>query len=69
MAKIIFGFGTSHSPLLSTPADKWNLRVEADKQNPSLEYRGKSPVLEWVLALKPIAPILWESRTPSSSSS
>lgn len=42
MAEIVFGFGTSHSPLLSTPPEMWHLRVQADKENPSLEYRGAS---------------------------
>ncbi len=52
MANIIFGFGTSHSPLLSTPPDKWHLRVEADKKNPSLEYKGKSYVYDELVELR-----------------
>lgn len=52
MANITFGFGTSHSPLLSTPPDKWHLRVEADKKNPSLEYRGKSYVYDELVNLR-----------------
>ena len=52
MAEIVFGFGTSHSPLLSTPPDKWNLRVEADKKNPSLEYQGKSYVYDQLVELR-----------------
>ena len=52
MAKIIFGFGTSHSPLLSTPPDKWHLRVEADKKNPSLEYKEKSYTFDALASLR-----------------
>jgi hypothetical protein len=32
MAKIVLGIGTSHGPMLSTPPEHWNLRVEADKR-------------------------------------
>jgi aromatic ring-opening dioxygenase catalytic subunit (LigB family) len=42
MANIVFGFGSSHGPLLSTPGEKWDLRAAADRANPSLEYRGGS---------------------------
>lgn len=31
MAKIVLGIGTSHGPMLSTPPEQWNLRVEADR--------------------------------------
>ena len=40
MANIVFGLGTSHGPLLSTPPAQWTGRVEADKQNPELPFRG-----------------------------
>jgi hypothetical protein len=40
MAEIVFGFGTAHGPLLSTPPDKWDLRAEADRQNPRHAFRG-----------------------------
>ena len=39
MAKIIYGLGTSHGPLLHTPPDYWYLRGEDDKNNDSLAYR------------------------------
>ncbi len=32
MAKIVLGIGTSHGPMLSTPPEQWNLRVEADRK-------------------------------------
>jgi len=41
MANIVFGFGSSHGPLLSTQPDKWDLRAAADRANPSLEYRNE----------------------------
>lgn len=52
MANITFGFGTSHSPLLSTPPDKWHLRVEADKKNQSLEFRGETYVYDQLVTLR-----------------
>jgi 3-O-methylgallate 3,4-dioxygenase len=36
MAQIVLGLGTSHSPQLSTPADKWPLRAELDKRRDHL---------------------------------
>lgn len=30
MAKIVLGIGSSHGPMLTTPPDKWDLRVPAD---------------------------------------
>lgn len=40
MAKIIYGFGSSHGPLLSTPPERWDLRAEDDRKNPSHPFRG-----------------------------
>ena len=40
MAKIILGLGTSHSPMLSTPTEKWHLHAQRDHQNPRLHFRG-----------------------------
>ena len=39
MAKIVFGFGSSHGPLLSTPPDKWELRAADDRKNPTHPFR------------------------------
>lgn len=41
MAKIVWGFGSSHGPLLSTPPEKWDLRAADDRKNPSHPFRGK----------------------------
>ena len=64
MADIVFGFGTSHSPLLSTPPNKWHLRVEADKKNPSLEYRGKSYVFDELVKLRAKESLDYQSSLP-----
>src|SRR5262245_65490107 len=31
--------GASHGPLLATPPEQWDQRVEADRRNPALAYR------------------------------
>jgi 3-O-methylgallate 3,4-dioxygenase len=42
MAKIVLGLGTSHSPMLSTPAEIWHLHADRDQKNQALEFRGKT---------------------------
>ena len=41
MARIVFGLGTSHGPMLSTPPAQWDLRAGADRANPRHAYRGE----------------------------
>jgi hypothetical protein len=41
MAKIIYGFGSSHGPLLSTPPERWDLRAADDRKNPEHPFRGR----------------------------
>lgn len=41
MAKIVYGFGSSHGPLLSTPPEKWDLRAADDRLNTRHPFRGK----------------------------
>ena len=41
MANIVFGVGTSHSPLLAMKPDQWSLRANDDRENPSHFFRGK----------------------------
>lgn len=36
MAEIVFGAGTSHSPLLAAPPRLWAARTDADRMNPEL---------------------------------
>lgn len=40
MAKIVYGFGSSHGPLLSTPPERWDLRAADDRRNPRHPFRG-----------------------------
>jgi len=39
MADIVFGFGTSHGPLLATPPEEWDLRANVDRKNKELAFR------------------------------
>ena len=38
MAEIVFGFGTSHGPLLATPPHEWDLRANVDRKNKALAF-------------------------------
>ncbi len=42
MARIHFGLGTSHGPMLSVPPEAWPERVPADRANPKHFYQGKT---------------------------
>jgi 3-O-methylgallate 3,4-dioxygenase len=41
MAEIVFGFGSSHGPLLATPPERWDLRAADDRKNPQHPFRGR----------------------------
>ena len=41
MAKIVLGLGTSHSPMLSTPVEIWDLHADRDQKNQALEFKGE----------------------------
>lgn len=41
MAEIVFGVGTSHSPLLAMKPEEWPLRRDDDMKNPAHPFRGK----------------------------
>ena len=41
MARIAFGLGTSHGPMLSIPSEYWKDRVSADRENPRHFFKGK----------------------------
>src|SRR5262245_13926775 len=41
MAELVLGLATSHSPLLSTPPECWDLRAKADRTNPQHHFRGR----------------------------
>ncbi|VCU68812.1 Protocatechuate 4,5-dioxygenase beta chain [Pigmentiphaga humi] len=52
MAKIVLGIGTSHGPMLSTPPEQWGQRVEADKANSRLFFRGKTHTFDQLAELR-----------------
>lgn len=52
MARIRFGLASSHGPLLSTPPEKWTLRVEADRQNPAHPFRGGTYTFDELVELR-----------------
>ena len=52
MARIVLGIGSSHSPLLSTPAEEWGQRAEADRRNPELWFRGKQYTFDELLVAR-----------------
>jgi aromatic ring-opening dioxygenase LigB subunit len=52
MAEIVFGFGSSHGPLLSLPPEKWDLRADADRANPAHAFRGGTYDFGQLLALR-----------------
>jgi len=68
MAEIVLGVATSHGPMLSTPADQWGLRAEADRRNRQHVFRGKTYDYETLLRErgpafeKEIDPEVWRSR-------
>lgn len=38
MARLTLGIASSHSPQVSTPADKWYVHVDRDRENPYLDF-------------------------------
>ncbi|MCH8806849.1 MAG: GAF domain-containing protein [Planctomycetes bacterium] len=54
MAKIVLGVGTSHSPMLSTPAEKWPEHVKRDLANTNLwAWDGKPHTYEEMVEMSP----------------
>lgn len=54
MAKVILGLGTSHSPQLSTPAERWGEFENRDRRNPWLiDLTGKPTTYEKLLEQAP----------------
>jgi OH-DDVA oxygenase/3-O-methylgallate 3,4-dioxygenase len=52
MANIVFGFGSSHGPLLSTPPERWDLRAADDRLNPEHPFRGKTYTFPELVAVR-----------------
>jgi hypothetical protein len=52
MAEVVFGIGSSHGPLLSTPPEQWDLRAKADRENKNHWFRGKTYDFESLLSVR-----------------
>lgn len=39
MAEIVYGFGTSHGPLLNLPPEEWEVRANFDRAQTELAFR------------------------------
>ncbi|MBZ5578856.1 MAG: protocatechuate 3,4-dioxygenase [Acidobacteriia bacterium] len=52
MARITFGLGTSHGPMLSIPAEYWADRVSADRENPQHFFQGKTYSFDQMVELQ-----------------
>ena len=52
MARISFGLGTSHGPMLSIPPEYWADRVLADRENPRHFFRGKTYTFDELVELQ-----------------
>ena len=52
MARVVLGLGVSHGPLLSTPPDQWQARVQADRENPGHAFRGGTHTFDQLVELR-----------------
>ena len=52
MARITFGLGTSHGPMLSIPSEYWLDRVSADKTNPQHFFKGRTYTFDQLAELQ-----------------
>jgi OH-DDVA oxygenase len=52
MARIVFGSGVSHGPLLATPPDRWDLRAEWDRRQREHWFRGATYGFEQLVQLR-----------------
>ena len=52
MARISFGLGTSHGPMLSIPWEYWGDRVSADRENPRHFFKGKTYTFDQMVELQ-----------------
>ena len=53
MASIVFGVGTSHTPMLNMTAEEWPLFVELDRHRPHLHTDGRRATYDDLLAAAP----------------
>lgn len=52
MARIVLGMCLSHTPQLHTPAQDWDIRVEADRRNKAHCFRGATYDWDGLVALR-----------------
>lgn len=52
MAEIVLGVGCSHSPLLATKPEQWDLRANDDRKNPAHPFRGSVYTFEQLVDLR-----------------
>jgi len=52
MAEIVFAVGSSHSPMLGTQPEQWDLRAEADKLNAAHPFRGSVYTFDELVELR-----------------
>jgi hypothetical protein len=53
MASIVFGAGTSHTPMLNAAAEEWPLFEQLDRQRPHLHKDGRRATYDELLAAAP----------------
>src|SRR5712691_978619 len=53
MASIVFGAGTSHTPMLNAAAEEWPLFEEIDRQRAHLHKDGRRATYDELLAVAP----------------
>src|SRR5262245_51341373 len=56
MADLVLGIGTSHTPLLTLPADLWPAYAKRDERNPELAFPPEGLVMSYEEALHRVAP-------------
>ena len=55
MASIVFGAGTSHTPMLNMAAEEWPLFEEVDRHRPHLHPDGRPATYDELLAKAPVS--------------
>ena len=55
MASIVFGAGTSHTPMLNMTAEEWPLFVEVDRHRPHQHPDGRPATYDELLAKAPVS--------------
>ena len=56
MAEIVLGLGTSHTPMLTIPAEMWARYAEGDQRIPELAYPPEGQVRSFDQGLEHISP-------------